>query len=88
MDAKKIIEKLKGENDRERTSLYLSRSTMQKFKDSCVGIAPSRVMELLMEDFVNSHINDDLSDKIEDKAVIKSLKSLAMALGYEIKKIE
>jgi hypothetical protein len=45
-------------------------------------------MELLMEDFVNSHINDDLSDKIEDKAVIKSLKSLAMALGYEIKKIE
>jgi hypothetical protein len=52
MDARKILAKLKGEADRVRTSLYLSRSIMEEFKDACGGMTPSRVMEELMLNFI------------------------------------
>jgi hypothetical protein len=55
LDARKTLEKLKGEADRERTSLYLSKSVMEEFKKVCDGISPSRVMEELMRDFVDSY---------------------------------
>lgn len=55
MDARKTIEKLKGETDRERTSLYLSKSIMEDFKTACEGVAPSRVMEELMREFIESY---------------------------------
>lgn len=57
---------------------------MQKFKDACGDIAPSRVMEHLMEEFIASHENSKNADIIADKAVVKSLKSLAESLGYQI----
>lgn len=55
MDANKILAKLKGETDRARTSLYLSRSIMEEFKSHCGAISPSRVMEDLMSEFIESH---------------------------------
>lgn len=55
MDARKILDRLKGEADRMRTSLYLSKSIMEDFKQACGGISPSRVMEDLMTDFIESH---------------------------------
>jgi hypothetical protein len=54
MDAKKTIEKLKGEADRQRTSLYLSRALMDEFRKVCGSIAPSRVLEELMKEFIES----------------------------------
>jgi hypothetical protein len=54
MDTKKIMDKLKGESDRKRVSLYLSESTLEAFKKACHPIAPSKVMEELMKEFVES----------------------------------
>jgi hypothetical protein len=54
MDAKKTIEKLRGETDRARVSLYLSQSILNEFKEACSGISPSKVMEELMKDFIAS----------------------------------
>ena len=55
MDAKKILDRLKGEADRTRTSLYLSKSIMEDFKEACGVISPSRVMEDLMSEFIESY---------------------------------
>jgi hypothetical protein len=52
MDSKKTLEKLKGESDRLRVSLYLSQSILAEFKEACQGISPSKVMEELMKEFV------------------------------------
>ena len=54
MDAKKTIDKLRGESDRERVSLYLSQSILKDFKLACVEVSPSRVMEELMKEFIES----------------------------------
>ena len=66
MDARKTIEKLKGEADRERTSLYLSKSTMEDFKEACGSIAPSRVMEELMKDFIESYRLQKKADELSE----------------------
>lgn len=55
VDAKKTIQKLKGETDRTRLSLYLSQSIYAKFKEACEDVPPSRVIEELMKDFIESH---------------------------------
>jgi hypothetical protein len=65
MDARKTIEKLKGEADRQRTSLYLSRALMDGFRAACGTIAPSRVLEELMREFIES------AKKSKPKKVIK-----------------
>lgn len=57
MDAKKTIAKLRGESDRIRTSLYLSQSILADFKDVCGDVSPSKVMEELMKQFVESSKN-------------------------------
>ena len=54
MDVKKIKEKLRGDSDRIRTSLYLSQSILSDFKKACYPIAPSKVMEELMKEFIAS----------------------------------
>lgn len=54
MDARKTIEKLRGESDRERVSLYLSRSLLSNFKGVCGDVSPSKVMEELMKQFISS----------------------------------
>jgi hypothetical protein len=58
MDARKTIEKLKGEADRTRMSLYLSQSIFNEFKTACGEVAPSRVIEELMKEFVESAKSD------------------------------
>lgn len=67
MDAKKTIEKLKGEADRVSTTLYLSKSTYSEFKAACGDISPSRVLEELMKEFVQ-----DAKTSKKKKAVKKS----------------
>jgi hypothetical protein len=52
MDAKKTIEKLRGESDRMRMSLYISQSIYEDFRKACGEVSPSRVMEELMREFV------------------------------------
>ena len=52
MDARKTIEKLKGESDRKTMSIYLSESVFEDFKKACGDLAPSRVLEELMKEFV------------------------------------
>jgi hypothetical protein len=55
MDTKKIKERLKGESDRIRMSLYLSSSVFSDFKDTCGELSPSRVIEELMKEFIESN---------------------------------
>jgi hypothetical protein len=57
INAKKTIQKLKGETDRERYSLYLSHSIYAAFKEACEDIPPSRVIEELMREFISSKNN-------------------------------
>lgn len=52
MDAKKTIEKLRGESDRARVSLYLSQSIFADFREVCGDVSPSKVIEELMREFV------------------------------------
>ena len=59
MDAKKTIEKLKGETDRQRVSLYLSQSIFSDFKKICGKISTSRVIEELMKEFLESSTKSD-----------------------------
>jgi DNA-binding MarR family transcriptional regulator len=67
MDAKKTIEKLRGEADRKRISLYLSESIYEEFRQSCGEVSPSKVIEELMKEFV-----EDLKVKRPGKKVKKS----------------
>lgn len=55
MDSKKIIEKLRGEADRERVSLYLSKALMDELKAVCAPISASRVIEELIKEFLTDH---------------------------------
>jgi hypothetical protein len=57
MDAKKTIEKLRGEADRTRLSLYISQAIYADFKKACGQLSPSKVVEELMREFV-----EDLKD--------------------------
>ena len=40
--------------DRAKTSLYLSESLMERFKKACGTAVPSRVIEELMADFIET----------------------------------
>jgi len=55
MDTEEIKKRLKGESDRIRMSLYLSRSIFAEFKDACKDLSPSRVIEELIKDFTESN---------------------------------
>lgn len=57
MDAKKTIEKLRGEADRQRMSLYLSQSTFKEFKELCAPLSASKVIEELMRQFIDESKN-------------------------------
>jgi DNA-directed RNA polymerase beta' subunit len=54
IDAKKTIDKLRGEADRERYSVYFSSSLYEEFKNHCGEISPSKVLEELMKEFIES----------------------------------
>ncbi len=54
IDANRILEKHRTKDDREKTSLYLSKSLYERFKKAC-GTAPvSRVIEDLMQSFLDN----------------------------------
>ena len=54
MDAKKINYKLRGEADRKATTLHLSSTIYGEFRDACGEIAPSRVIEEMMKEYINT----------------------------------
>lgn len=54
LNAKALIDRLQTEDDREKVSLYLSKSLYEKFKKSCGKASASRVMEELMKDFLEN----------------------------------
>ena len=55
MDAKKTLDKLRGEADRKTFSIYVSETIFEEFKAVCGPIAPSKVLEELMKEFVEDH---------------------------------
>lgn len=53
IDAKKTLQKLKGEeSNRGPTSLYLDKDLLKDFKKACGNIPYSRVIEELMREFL------------------------------------
>lgn len=54
IDSKKILQNLSRKTDRERVSLYLSRSIYDEFKSNCGEISASQVIEELMKTFSDS----------------------------------
>ncbi|MBF0366479.1 MAG: hypothetical protein HQK50_12980 [Oligoflexia bacterium] len=54
INSKKILDDL-GKTDKERVTLYLSKRLYSEFKKACGDIAASRVVERLIEDFMDSH---------------------------------
>lgn len=57
INAKKIVEKLRGEADRAAKTLYLSKSLYKDFEGLCDkdGVKPSGVIEELMKVYIESH---------------------------------
>ena len=55
VEGKKILQKLfKEKSDRQKVTVYLSRSVFDEFKKSCGDIAASQVIEELMRQFNDS----------------------------------
>ena len=48
INGKEIVKGLMHTSDRDRTSLYLSRSVYEEFKKKCDPVSPSQVLEELM----------------------------------------
>lgn len=50
---KEIKDRLQDKHtDRDKTSLFLSKSLFKRFKIACGNASPSKVIEELMEDFI------------------------------------
>ena len=56
IDGKGILAKLSvgKKSDREKTSLYLSKSVYEAFKKACGDVPTSQVLEELMQQFLSS----------------------------------
>lgn len=57
IDPEKLVESLKREKEkssRGRVTLYLDKDLMATFKKLCAPIAPSKVVEEFVRQFVNS----------------------------------
>jgi len=55
VDAKRTLNKLRGEETkRGKVTLYLDKELYRRFKKACSEVAPSRVVEELMRDFLKS----------------------------------
>lgn len=52
MDAKKTIQKLRGEADKSNVTLYLTESTFTDFKKAIHPIKPSAVIDELIKEFL------------------------------------
>lgn len=69
MNAKKTLHKLRGESDKSTSSIYVSRTILDEFKEACGPIGHSRVMEELMREFV-----DDMAVR-EKSSILKKASS-------------
>lgn len=58
-----ILDKIKSENDRQKTSLFLSESLYNEFKKHCDEVSPSKVIEALMADFIENTPSPNRSKK-------------------------
>lgn len=55
IDADKIFKRLRGEDSwRGSVTLYLNKRLYADFQDACGDIAPSKVIEELMKEFIES----------------------------------
>lgn len=54
INAKEILQKLESADDRQKCSLYLSKSIYAEFKKNCKKVPVSKVMEELMKQFNES----------------------------------
>jgi predicted CopG family antitoxin len=52
LGAKQIVEQLEKEDDKVKTSIYISKNVFAKFKKACGKASPSQVLEKLMERFI------------------------------------
>lgn len=57
INAKNIVNKLKGESDRGPKNYYLTRSLVKEFETLCEKdkVSPSNVVEELIRAFIDSH---------------------------------
>jgi hypothetical protein len=58
-DVKRILESVGNATDRGTYSLYLSRAIMDAFRKACQDARPSRVIESLMQQFVEAAAKKD-----------------------------
>lgn len=68
IDAEKTMNKLRGEADRSNKTLYLSKTLFAEFESYCDEIAPSRVIEDLMRQFIESSKGHIITKKKSKKA--------------------
>jgi hypothetical protein len=56
MDAHETLKKLllKGESLRGKFTLYLNKKNMEEFKKTCYPLAPSKVIDELIREFLES----------------------------------
>lgn len=52
LNAKEIVAQLEKEDDKVKTSIYISENIFSKFKKACGKASPSQVIEKLMERFI------------------------------------
>ena len=65
ISANNILTKLRGESDRQRITLYMSKGIFEAFRKKCKDIAASKVLEEMMKDFVSSVDRPELDKLIE-----------------------
>lgn len=56
IEAKKIVEKVKGDPQRQRITLYLDKTLFEKFQEACkkLDVSSNRTAEELFREFVES----------------------------------
>ena len=54
INGKSILDKLDGYNDRDKTSLYISKGLLKRFKTALGDRSASQAIELLMDAFLET----------------------------------
>lgn len=64
VDSTKILKELRGEEKRRgNVTLYLDRELYSAFKKACTGVAPSKVLERMMSEFLQDRKKVPAHDK-------------------------
>lgn len=59
INAKRMLDELEPDKDRAAVSLYLSISLYKRFRKACGKVSPSRVIEKLLIQFLDSIDEND-----------------------------